>query len=210
MSFTFDDFPRSALVIGGSILKESGHSATYYTSFGLMGRHDVGGKLFLPEDIDRVLEEDHELGCHTFAHTNPLRTTVEEYEASILKNRTAFARYCPGRRLKSFAYPYGALSLQVKKRVSAHFTSCRGGGQVPNVGRADLNHLRAFFLEQCGDRPQLARAAVDENCRKRGWLIFATHDVGNSPSCTSSNQSRPMSLFRKRDFLPVSRLRRCV
>ena len=28
--------------------------------------------------------------------------------------------------------------------------------------------------------------------------------------CTSSNQSRPMSLFRKRDFLPVSRLRRCV
>ena len=29
-------------------------------------------------------------------------------------------------------------------------------------------------------------------------------------ACTSSNQSRPMSLFRKRDFLPVSRLRRCV
>ena len=33
---------------------------------------------------------------------------------------------------------------------------------------------------------------------------------GAFADCTSSNQSRPMSLFRKRDFLPVSRLRRCV
>ena len=28
--------------------------------------------------------------------------------------------------------------------------------------------------------------------------------------CTSSNQSGPMSSLRKRDFLPVTRLRRCV
>ena len=41
-------------------------------------------------------------------------------------------------------------------------------------------------------------------------LAIAAQFLQSNRVCTSSNQSRPMSLFRKRDFLPVSRLRRCV
>ena len=38
ISFTFDDFPRSALYTGGAILERFGLNGTYYAAFGLMGR----------------------------------------------------------------------------------------------------------------------------------------------------------------------------
>ena len=40
--------------------------------------------------------------------------------------------------------------------------------------------------------------------------VMAAYPQITTLHCTSSNQSRPMSSFRKRDFLPVTRLRRCV
>ena len=52
---------------------------------------------------------------------------------------------------------------------------------------------------------------------RRGDHIRAKHHLGAAkrmlradPNCTSSNQSGPMSSFRKSDFLPVIRPRRCV
>ena len=38
ISFTFDDFPRSALLNGGAILKRMGLTATYFTAMGLIGK----------------------------------------------------------------------------------------------------------------------------------------------------------------------------
>src|SRR2546422_3297564 len=43
VSFTFDDFPRSALLTGGAILKHFGLTGTYYASFGLMGKQAPTG-----------------------------------------------------------------------------------------------------------------------------------------------------------------------
>ena len=68
ISFTFDDFPRSALLTGGAILKRFGLTGTYYASFGLMGKEASTSPMFLAEDIGALLELGHELGCHTFAH----------------------------------------------------------------------------------------------------------------------------------------------
>src|SRR2546425_8888876 len=68
ISFTFDDFPRSALQLGGAILKRFGLTGTYYTSFGLMGKRAPAGTMFLPEDLEALFEQGHELGCHTYDH----------------------------------------------------------------------------------------------------------------------------------------------
>src|SRR5207237_1150170 len=51
ISFTFDDFPRSALLTGGAILKRFGLLGTYYASFGLMGTKAPTGSIFLADDI---------------------------------------------------------------------------------------------------------------------------------------------------------------
>src|SRR5688572_17079258 len=61
ISFTFDDFPRSSLVVGGAILERFGLRATYYASLGLMGTETASGPIFAEEDLRRLLAHRHEL-----------------------------------------------------------------------------------------------------------------------------------------------------
>src|SRR5260370_12388848 len=71
ISFTFDDFPRSALLTGGAILQSFGLAGTYYASLGLMGSQAATGPIFLPEDLKVLLEHGHELESHPFTHSPP-------------------------------------------------------------------------------------------------------------------------------------------
>src|SRR3954447_8997056 len=65
ISFSFDDFPKSALRTGGSILRHFGLSGTYYASLGLIGKDSESGPIFDQTDLKLLHEQDHELGCHT-------------------------------------------------------------------------------------------------------------------------------------------------
>lgn len=96
ISFTFDDFPRSALTNGGAILRQYGFSGTYYTCFGLMGQETSSGEIFRREDLQELVRHDHELACHTFDHCDSWETTPDEFETSILKNQRAAAQHVPG------------------------------------------------------------------------------------------------------------------
>src|SRR5437899_9506135 len=79
ISFTFDDFPLSALSVGGAILNRFGLAGTYYASLGLEGRDAPTGRIFSRGDLKRVLEEGHELGCHTFAHCDSWDTPTSVF-----------------------------------------------------------------------------------------------------------------------------------
>ena len=68
VSFTFDDFPRSAWTAGGKVLAEYGVRGTYYASLGLMGQNTPVGEMFGPPEIEAVAEAGHELACHTHDH----------------------------------------------------------------------------------------------------------------------------------------------
>jgi peptidoglycan/xylan/chitin deacetylase (PgdA/CDA1 family) len=189
ISFTFDDFPRSALQVGGDILWQVGLRATYYASFGLMGTEAPPGKIFVFDDIKDLLAQGHELGCHTFAHCHSLETNPKVFEDSIIKNRSALNKLLPGAAFKSFSYPISGPRPDTKRRVGRYFGCCRGGGQTFNVGSTDLNLLKAYFLEKSRDNPSFVKEVIDRNCRARGWLIFATHDVSETPTpygCTPS------------------------
>src|SRR5260370_17717072 len=74
ISFTFDDFPRSALLTGGAILQSFGLAGTYYAPLVLMGSQAPTGPFFLPEDLQVLLEHGHELGCHTSDHCDAWHT----------------------------------------------------------------------------------------------------------------------------------------
>src|SRR6058998_1234644 len=87
ISFTFDDFPRSALLNGGAILNRFGVAATYYVSLGLAGTEQPSGRMFVREDLATLLEGGHELGCHTFSHCHSWETEAATFERSILENR---------------------------------------------------------------------------------------------------------------------------
>ena len=182
VSFTFDDFPRSALVTGGSILERFGLAGTYYASLGLVGKTTPSGEVFHPEDLKPLLDRGHELGCHTFDHCPAWDTAPAAFEASIVRNAEALRRLVPDAEFLTLSYPINNPRPETKRRSASHFACCRGGGQIFNMGRVDLNYLAAFFLEQKRDDPAAIKQVIDANGRAGGWLIFATHDVCPSPT----------------------------
>jgi peptidoglycan/xylan/chitin deacetylase (PgdA/CDA1 family) len=182
VSFTFDDFPRSALHTGGAILKQFGVAGTYYASFGLMGKQAPTGQMFVAEDAKKLLCDGHELGCHTFAHCDAWKTDPNLFEDSIRKNQSALEALVHGASFKTLSYPINPPRARTKLRVAKHFVCSRGGGQALNVGTTDLNYLRAFFIEKSREHPDTIKTMIDQNQRNRGWLIFATHDVSANPT----------------------------
>jgi peptidoglycan/xylan/chitin deacetylase (PgdA/CDA1 family) len=182
ISFTFDDFPRSALFQGGAILREQGTTGTFFASFGLMGRTEPTGEIFSPDDLPELVRQKHEIGCHTFDHCHSWDTPSSTFEESVVRNRQALARYLPGKTFKTFSYPISGPRFDIKRRMARHFLCCRGGGQSSNVRTADLNHLTAFFIEQSKDDFETIERLIEGNARQKGWLIFATHDVSDMPT----------------------------
>jgi hypothetical protein len=182
ISFSFDDFPASALHVGGAILEKAGFAGTYYAALGLAGRISRVGRLFQLEDLRDLHSRGHELGCHTYAHENAWETKPPEFEASIMKNRTALAQVLPGATFQTHSYPISCPRPGTKIRAGRHFACCRGGGQKINARVADLNNLSAYFLEKTmGELTHVARL-IERNTSEQGWLILATHDVADHPS----------------------------
>ena len=60
--------------------------------------------------------------------------------------------------------------------------SCRGIYGGVNGPDLDLNLLRANSLYGDVDRLAHVEELISENERKKGWLIFYTHDVRDNPS----------------------------
>jgi peptidoglycan/xylan/chitin deacetylase (PgdA/CDA1 family) len=189
ISFTFDDFPRTALHTGGNILGQFGLRGTFYASFGLMAKAAPTGMIFVPEDLNELFIQGHELGCHTFAHCHSWETSPRVFEDSIIKSKSALAELVPGAVFRSFSYPMVGPQPDTKRRAGRYFACCRGGGQTFNVDVADLNLLKAYFLEKNRDNPHSVKEVINLNCRARGWLIFVTHDISETPTrygCTPS------------------------
>lgn len=183
VSFTFDDFPRSALAAGGRILVEHGVRGTYFVSFNLLGSPSPSGPIASQDDVRALLRDGHELGCHTYEHLDGCRSSVQAFERSIEANRAALTESAPGERLPVFAYPLDGPVLNVKRAVGRHFVACRFGGQSFNAGVIDRNLLNAYFLDY-RNRGNLdaVRRVIESNAAAHGWLIFATHDVAADPS----------------------------
>jgi hypothetical protein len=194
ISFTFDDFPRSAFLNASAILGRYGILGTYYVSMSLAGKQSQMGPMFQTEDLKELAQLGHELGCHTFGHCHSWKTPPDIYEKAILDNQKALNEVLPWTEFQTFSYPFSGPRLPVKQVAGRHFLCCRGGGlsakrffpeaggQTFNSGTTDLNLLCAFFLEQSRENPEVVKRLIDENAQARGWLILATHDVRDTPS----------------------------
>jgi peptidoglycan/xylan/chitin deacetylase (PgdA/CDA1 family) len=182
ISFTFDDFPRTALLAGGEILRRYGLVGTYYAALGLLGGDSPSGPIFVVEDLKKALDDGHELGCHTFSHCDSWKTLPHAFEQSILQNQRALSELIPDYKFKSFSFPICSPRPMSKRAAARYYLTSRGGGQTFNSGIADLNQLSAFFLERAGGDLELPKALIDRNRKAKGWIVFATHDISRSPS----------------------------
>jgi hypothetical protein len=105
------------------------------------------------------------------------------YIASVQRNREALHEIIPGAEFTTFAYPKSGATASVKSALRNNFVCCREGGQVANIDGTDLRRLKACFLDRRTEIDiEFIRSLVDHNAARRGWLIFATHDVTAHPS----------------------------
>jgi peptidoglycan/xylan/chitin deacetylase (PgdA/CDA1 family) len=182
-SFTFDDFPRSALLNGGRLLREHGARGTFFVSGGFERRIVDGVRYFDAEDLGRAAEDGHELGCHTFEHLRLPFVREAEVVRSLEANALFVRAAAPGAgRLQSFAYPYGHVNLARKRLLARRFAACRGIWPGVNAGRIDFAQLKAVPLEMNSLGRLDVDAYVEQAARTCGWLVFFTHDVSESPS----------------------------
>jgi len=182
ISFSFDDFPRTALTAGGSILKNAGVRGTYYVASALIDTVNNLGAHFQKEDLFELLADGHELASHTYSHVSARSTSHVNYGREIEKGYRALTETFGLNASRHFAYPYGDITLRVKGAVAPTMQSSRGIYPGLNGPRTDLNLLRANSLY--GDVEQLApnKALIEKNRRNKYWLIFYTHDVRPNPS----------------------------
>lgn len=182
VSFTFDDFPKSALHTGATILEQSGFKGTYFVSIGLAGTIAPTGEIVDRAEIPQVVARGHELACHTYHHHHATQTAPTVFESSVQENARALQELIPGAHFLTHSYPIGVPKPGTKRRCAKYFLGCRAGGQIYNEATVDLDHLQAYFLEQNRDDVDGILRMVDQTIEARGWLIFATHDVDPSPT----------------------------
>jgi len=182
VSFTFDDFPKTAFTVGGAILEAQGARGTYYTALGLAETDGALGRMFDRGDVWAARERGHEIGCHTFHHLDCSRIATRKILAEIAENAAAAQGIVPDYALTNFAFPYGGISLSSKRALAHRFSSCRGIGRGVNAGMADFADLRANPVQDLPGESDSFRRLIDEARATDGWLIFYTHDVSLSPS----------------------------
>lgn len=182
VSFTFDDFPKSALYTGGEILGEYGAAGTYYASFGLMGTEAPTGTMFVPEDLKMLFDKGHELGCHTYSHCHSWDTDPSAFEQSVIRNQQALSDLIPGAVFRSISYPISVPRPRTKEKIAKYFACCRCGGQTYNAGEADASYLSAYFLEKTRHDFSHVERVIEQNRAANGWLILATHDISGTPT----------------------------
>ena len=182
ISFSFDDFPKSAGEAGARILERHGWRGTYFTGGGYAGGENHLGRMYDIGDLKRLHSDGHEIACHTFSHIDVGQTALEEVEAEVERNRSFLTACGFDTPLETFAFPYGEASPTAKLALGIRFRALRVVRPGINRGTADRGLLMAVPLD--GGEAGLKRALswIEEAQRNPGWLIFYGHDVRENPS----------------------------
>ncbi len=188
VSFTFDDFPRSALTVGGAILSEYGVRGTYYASMGLLGMRTIVGEMFNSGDLEALVSAGHELACHTLDHKLCSDMAASRLLASCRENQGRIAAVPGSANPRSFSFPEGVVTVAAKEALGAMYDTCRTIEPGVNRDPVDLAFLRAYRVYAESGVAGVCEA-IRRNERENGWVILYAHDVGASPSqygCTTS------------------------
>lgn len=182
VSFSFDDFPISAHETGAALLEDHGARGTFYTATALIGQQRA---LWTIADAGAVVdlhERGHEIGLHTHSHRPGFLMDRRQFTADLAANRAALRRIVPGLVNESFAYPFGVSGVAQKRLLGRLARASRSVQRGLNVGRLDLDFIRANELTDHGmARDQLERL-LDEASARCAWLVFLTHDVAEHPT----------------------------
>ncbi|MGO8831453.1 MAG: polysaccharide deacetylase family protein [Roseiarcus sp.] len=181
VSFTFDDAATSAGLTGAERLEEMRGRGTYYIASGLIGQ--AAGYSLIGRDRVRELHlRGHEIGLHGHAHRAAGAFSAQHFRDDLQENRDWLEAIHEGIRPTNFAYPYGLASFARKRQLYGLVASSRSVAPGVNAGDFDPQFLHCVELADARLTPQMLAFYLDVAARTRGWLIFCTHDIADSPT----------------------------
>lgn len=190
ISLTFDDYPRSALEVGGRIIADEGVSATYYAAFGLARTDSPSGAIGSIEDLAACVEAGHEIACHSYNHVDCRKVSAIEFARNLERNRRV-AQNLGLPPLRHFAFPFGRFCAAGKRIAMESYASARTTVWGVNRLNLDLGSLKSVPLYS-RHGPRCLNPYLNELQAHHGWLILYTHDVSQRPSpygCTPDELS---------------------
>jgi peptidoglycan/xylan/chitin deacetylase (PgdA/CDA1 family) len=182
VSFTFDDFPKSAVRNGAAILERRGVAGTYYLSRSFSGAIFDGIEYYDLADLQRLIDNGHEIGCHTASHLHVPQVARSRLVEDLDANAKFLRGHFGGLRMTTFAFPFGDLDLRTKLLLQRRFVACRSTLPGANRGVADLGALRAERLYTRLASADAVQSLIERSAQPRSWLILYTHDVDDDPS----------------------------
>ncbi len=181
VSFTFDDFPRTAVKNGAKVLEAENWKATFYVSAGLEGAKNHHGQNFYASDLPILENKGHEIAGHTFSHIDCTEGSNTSVLDDIRRNQKALKSMGVNNSIEHFAFPYGATNPKLKTLLSKEFKTLRGIKTGMHIGSADLNGLRSSGIYSDETlTPLLANIASLKN--RPSWLTVFAHDICENPS----------------------------
>ena len=182
VSFTFDDFPSSAVFNGARTLEEHGLRGTFYAAGSYCDQIIDQIPQYRSADLLILAEARHEIGSHTFHHQRVSTLTGLALGEEINRNSAFIASYLPGLAMTTFAYPYGDLSILSTRRLQRRFVACRSSEFGLNEGAVNPASLRAVRLYDDVINMSQVSELIHKAAGENAWLIFYTHDVDKAPS----------------------------
>lgn len=181
VSFTFDDFPKSAANEGAESLEAVGGKGTYYACSSLAGTTTSTGEQFDASDITALQAAGHEIGAHTHSHLDCSKAKLKDIHDDIALN-IRHLEEMGAHKITQFAYPYGETQVELKRGLSEDFQTARGVLAGINTAAADRMQLRALELTPDPRTIQRAGAILRAAQSDPTWIVIFTHDVQPSPS----------------------------
>lgn len=181
VSFTFDDFPKSAITNGARVLEREGWGGTFYTAAGLADSSNHHGTHYCRQDLHELERNGHEIAGHTHSHADLTQMPIAQALKEIDDNRAALKEMGVKGEINNFAYPYGEVSGKLKHALSSKFTSMRGIQDGAHYEHADLNELKSQAIDS-KEHFDGAMHILDNFQSRPGWLIIFIHDIVNTPS----------------------------
>lgn len=210
LSISFDDVPRTAWTEGGAILARHGLRGTYYLSGDLCEGVFEGRPQYRREDVPAIAAAGHEVGSHLFHHLSTLTLSARRMRDEITANDAFLAGLLgPDFRPRSFAYPYGEVSLTAKRLCRDRFDAARSVQGGLNGTGADRDQLRILAIDNLfadqTDWNTIFRSVAEQGV----WAILLAHGIDDSDHPFSCPPARLDSAIRHAidaglDILPVA------
>lgn len=176
VTFTFDDFPTSAVNNGAQILEDAGGRGTFYACTSFMGETTATGEQFTTSDIETLKRGGHEIGAHSHGHLDFAKTSIQAIDEDIQINLKRLSDLGIA-NVDSFAYPYGETQPGLKRALVSTFSSARGILPGRNDEGSDFMQLRAFELSEENSTIERAAKAIKAAEEVPSWIIIFTHGI---------------------------------